>query len=145
MNKNNRTMWVVFGAAMVLSVASGVFVGCDHGSNIPIYPEATCVELVTDECVPEVIAEFCEECTSETDITLREAAAYRRGFAAGVASVECEVCVVCVDRYDEGFTDGVDSVVCECPTWPPEDACSYPDDAPPGHLIKECRGRPDKN
>lgn len=33
---------------------------CNPGSEIPIDP--TCVEQVTDECVPEVIAEFCDEC-----------------------------------------------------------------------------------
>jgi hypothetical protein len=125
MTKNNLPMWIVFGAAMVLSVTAGVFVGCDHGSNIPIGEEPTCVELVTDECVPEVIEEFCEECTSETDITLREAAAYRRGFAAGVASVECEVCEVCPDPP-----------VCDEPPF----CDTYGDDVPRGHLPKECRG-----
>ena len=70
---------------------------------------------------------------------------------------ECEVCLT-RDRYllqiqnvyeygyDRGFADGVDSVVCQCPEWPPADVCEeFDDDLPPGHLLKECRGRPDKD
>lgn len=121
--------------------------GCDGNHIIGDLPN--CIDSVTDECVPEVIEEFCDPCDPACDIcqTWDEAReqdarlckicmgnayqpAYDEGFAAG---------------YDAGFADGVDSVTCECPTWPPEDGCSYPDDAPPGHLIKECRGRPDKN
>jgi len=44
---------LVGGLAMWLS-------SCHSGSEIPIDP--TCVELVTDECVPEVIEEFCDVC-----------------------------------------------------------------------------------
>lgn len=120
MNKNNRTMWVVFGAAMVLSVASGVFVGCDHGSNIPIYPEATCVELVTDECVPEVIAEFCEDC--ETCETCETCEVCETCETCPVV-IECEVCEVCpAPCYEPPFCD------------------SYDETTPRGHLPKECRG-----
>lgn len=142
-----------------------LLVACDHGSNIPIdgdggaggdgggqcglicdgfTPEEVvdhcdpwCGEVVCDlegveECAPECeVCATCEVCEITIDqCRARMASAYDEGFAAG---------------YDAGFADGVDSVVCECPNWPPEDGCSYPDDAPPGHLIKECRGRPDKN
>jgi hypothetical protein len=122
--------------------------GCDGNHIIGDLP--SCIDSVTDECVPEVVAEFCDEgevcnvCFSsdearEHDIRLCKTCMGR---------VECDL-----DRYDEGyaagyadgFADGVDSVVCECPTWPPAEVCSYPTDAPPGHLVKECRGRPDKN
>lgn len=46
--------------AVVLSSFAGCNDGRNHGANIPIDP--TCVELVTDECVPEVIEEFCDVC-----------------------------------------------------------------------------------
>lgn len=48
------------GVALLAVMASTMFGGCNSGSEIPIDP--TCIELVTDECVPEVIAEFCDEC-----------------------------------------------------------------------------------
>ena len=136
---------VLIGAFALLTV-----VGCGgrdgSSANIPIDP-LTCVELVSDECVPEVIEAFCEDCDLEA--TYNEG--YGDGFAA--ASELCDIEGSYLDGYnagyaagyDAGFADGVESVVCECPTWPPEDACSEPSDAPPGHLIKECRGRPDKD
>jgi len=49
--------------------------GCD-GNHI-IGEEPTCVELVTDECVPEIIEEFCEP------------------------AEECETCEVCEDQCVE--------------------------------------------
>lgn len=73
----------------------------------------------------------------------------------GVAGVEecCPACETCEDAYDagyaagyaDGFADGVDSVVCQCPDWPPADVCALDPESPPGHLLKECRGRPDKD
>ena len=52
---------VVLGTITILIVlASTMLAGCNNGSNIPIDP--TCVELVTDECVPEVVEEFCDVC-----------------------------------------------------------------------------------
>jgi len=45
----------------------------------------------------------------------------------------------CEGEYDRGFQDGVDSVECEAGSdW--VDDCDL--DVPPGHLRKECRGRP---
>ena len=43
--------------------------GCD-GNHI-IGEEPTCVELVTDECVPEIIEEFCEP-VEECDVDVVE-------------------------------------------------------------------------
>lgn len=48
-------------AAFLVGVAFlATLTGCNNGSEIPIDP--TCVDQVTDECVPEVIAEFCDVC-----------------------------------------------------------------------------------
>lgn len=108
---------VVLGAVCALMLF-GCNDGRNHGSNIPINPEPTCVELVTDECVPEIIEEFCEDCeTCET----------------------CEVCEVC-----EVCETCEVCEICTCPE-PPEcyepPFCDYYDETTPrGHLPKECRG-----
>jgi len=80
-------------AGFLLLVAALAFwlSSCDHGANIPIDP-IDCVDSVTDECVPEVIEEFC--------------------------APECEVCLTRKQyainlRY--WYDKGVDSVVCEEP------------------------------
>lgn len=62
MTKNNRPMWIAFGAAMALSVAFGVFIGCadgrNHGSNIPIEgcDTAPLSDFLYESCVLQ-----CEE------------------------------------------------------------------------------------
>ena len=110
--KENQVSWGVYWAGIAF-IGTCLFLGtqgCNSGSEIPIDPIPTCVELVTDDCVPEVIAEFCEECTSETDISLRERRAYLRGFddgfERGVESVVCETTdPVCEDDIDEDCED----------------------------------------
>lgn len=149
-----------------------LLVACDHGSNIPIDGTGGAggdgggqCGLICDGFTPEEVVNHCdtfcggvvcsiegvEECSADCP---REEI-YNEGYGDGFRACS-ELCDLDA-RYDEGyeagyeagyaegFADGVDSVTCECPNWPPEDGCSYPDDAPPGHLIKECRGRPDKN
>jgi len=113
---------------------------CDDSDREEVveHCDAFCGDVVCDLQGVEECAPACEVClTREEYINVIKwaanasaAAAYEEGYEAG---------------YAAGFADGVESVVCECPTWPPEDACSEPSDAPPGHLIKECRGRPDKD
>ena len=51
------TTVAILGGVVLLLVAVISFSGCDGG--IPIGEAPTCVDLVTDECVPEVIEEFC--------------------------------------------------------------------------------------
>ena len=63
---------LVVSIGVVLAVASFA-AGCGGGSKISVgdcedFPDAeycqepSCVEQVTDECVPEVVEEFCAEC-----------------------------------------------------------------------------------
>jgi hypothetical protein len=158
MTKNNLPMWIVFGAAMVLSVTAGVFVGCDHGSNIPIdgvggaggddgiHCALVCNNLDNDELVG-VCDTYCGDVVCSIE-------------GVEECSVACEVCLTrdryllqlrnerqlgydtgFDDGYAQGFADGVDSVVCECEDYPPEGECDRP--VPNGHLIKECRGKQD--
>lgn len=90
-----------FGAALLAVLLLAWVAGC--GSNIPIGEAPTCVDLVTDECVPEVVEEFCTP-----NAPCDERGAYRRGFAAGVVSVvpdECPVCEECTIGEDDDDSD----------------------------------------
>lgn len=162
---------IMIGAFALLTISA---CGGDHGSLIPFPPGTggsggdggTHCGLVCDDFDREEVVEHCdtfcggvvcsiegvEECSADCpreeiynegygdgfracselcDLDARYDEGYEAGYAAGYAA-----------GYDDGFADGVDSVTCECPTWPPEDVCNA---SPPGHLIKECRGKPDKD
>ena len=162
--RRGTTMFrVMIGAFALLTVSA---CGGDHGSLIPIPGPGgsggdggTSCGVVCTDSSPEEVVEHCdafcgdvvcdlqgvEECAPACEVCLtREqyinvikwaasasaAQAYEEGYAAG---------------YDAGFADGVDSVVCQCPTWPPADVCEPDPSSPPGHLLKECRGKPDKD
>jgi hypothetical protein len=61
----SRSEWVGFFGFFASLVLAGLLsvwaLACEHGSLSYIDGEPpTCVELVTDECVPEVVAEFCD-------------------------------------------------------------------------------------
>lgn len=113
----------IFSLVFALLVASGL-VGCNPGCGIgsgscigiddpqdPLPP--TCAEQVTDECVPEVIAEFCPEAEVVTVIEY----------------VEVEVVVeVVVEVEVEGECPDVVEVECDLTV-------------PVGHRPIECRGK----
>ena len=72
----------VLGALLFAVLAFGV-IGCNQPNGGCIGDEdLTCVELVTDECVPEVIEEFCTDCDLD--------AAYNEGYNDGRDSVVCD-------------------------------------------------------
>ena len=75
----------IFGVPLLCLVIA-LATGCNHGSNIPIGEEPDAC-FVADECVDDVISEFC---TSERDIEDRIRAgkvdAYALGFEHGQTS-----------------------------------------------------------
>ena len=54
------------------------------GSNIPIGEAPTCTDLVTDECVPEVVEEFCSTPSTPEDLLTLHVEQYERGFLDGI-------------------------------------------------------------
>lgn len=97
-------MMKAFNLAMLI-----IAFGCgEHGSNIPIDPPS-CVDSVTDECVPEVIEEFCTECNVQ--------AVYNEGYSDGFRACgelrgqRCDP----LAGYDQGFIDGLAAagIICD--------------------------------
>jgi hypothetical protein len=119
--------------------------GCG-GSNIPIGEEPTCTDLVTDECVPEVIEEFCSTQSTPEELLTLHVEQYERGFEDGVASVEfeCPDGYICLSRADfDEYSTGIceyceERADCEEATWTCAD---FEDGRPNGHKPKECRGK----
>ena len=102
---------------LAVAIVAALLSGCDGNHIIGDLP--TCVELVTDECVPEIIEEFCEPVE------------------------ECETCEVCEPAEECETCETCE--VCEDQCVEPVDCDDYPDWIPRGHLPKECRGKgPDK-
>lgn len=56
LNNGHKIGWTVIMMGWV-AIFAVLLSSCNNGSEIPFDP--TCVELVTDECVAEVIEEFC--------------------------------------------------------------------------------------
>ena len=126
--------------ALIATILSGCGSTCDGlGSCIPIGEEPeppTCVEQVTDECVPEVIEEFCP------DTGLAYWDGYRDGIQRGRCSVDpcLEGCPrIIVDlpvvNCDEPPVDECDPVIVETE----DDTCDLT--VPVGHRPIECRGK----
>jgi len=119
------TLALTFALLVAALGLSGCNRGCDNafGSCIEIgepQPEPD-VCFVEDECIEDVIAEFCD------DTALLQELAYNRGYRAGFeAAPECDnippgALVSTQERYLEaphnqreyGFQEGVESVVCK--------------------------------
>jgi len=111
MSKKTQVRPFLLSACFLLAVAliATLLSGCNDdcgpgfGSCIEIgdEPEApTCAELVTDECVPEVIEAFCPEADD------RYAEGYRAGFTAAQEqdTHECPEPDV-VEPGDDGYCD----------------------------------------
>ena len=97
--KKKQVSWGVYWAGIAF-IGTWLFLGtqgCNSGSAIPIDPIPTCVELVTDDCVDEVVDEFCSPCNARQEF-LR---GWYIGFRAGVDSVVCET----PDDIDEDCDD----------------------------------------
>lgn len=106
-------LWAGFTYIAAIFVVLGMvswLSGC--GSDILLPGEApTCVEQVTDECVPEVVAAFCPEAEA-----CDTRAAYRAGFEAAAElcatnrpvcpdPVVCDECEACDQDDDEDSDD----------------------------------------
>ena len=123
-------------ACFLLAVAlvATLLSGCD-GNHI-IGDPPTCVELVTDECAPEVVAEFCDDCG------LAYWDGHRDGYQTGRCSVDpclpgCPTIIVGqpVVVCDEEPDEDCDVDVVETDT----DTCDLT--VPVGHRPIECRGK----
>lgn len=126
MNGIERVLQAVaaVGFVVLLIVIVNAIAGC--GSNIPIGEAPTCTDLVTDECVPEVVEEFCSTPSTPEELLTLHVEQYERGFLDGI-TVGADACeetrvtdktaeellTLHVEQYDRGFLDGVDSVECD--------------------------------
>lgn len=116
---------------LVLALLTGCGDTCgSFGSCIEIHEEPTCAELVTDECVDEVTAEFCPAPVLCPPVRVEEPA------------VDDSHCVLEGDLCWRGqYINGNWKYVrVECDIQP-SDCDSYGDDVPRGHLPIECRGQ----
>lgn len=76
---------------------------CENFPDAPWCVEPTCVEQVTDECVPEVVDAFCID-APYCDLNGARLEGYEQGLAR---------CGDLDEAYNEGYEDGVESVDCE--------------------------------
>jgi hypothetical protein len=98
MKKSEIAGWGIYwaGILFVLFCVGTALTGCD-GNHI-IGEEPTCTELVTNECVPEIVEEFCDD--GRFDWTNQYSTGYRAGFTAAQEqdTHECPDVVECDDE-----------------------------------------------
>ena len=122
--RGELTGFFTFAAAILFAFLVTWVAGCG-GSNIPIGDEPTCADLVTDECVPEVVEEFCEE-LPPICYTRDEAREHDR-----------RLCLTCMNNV---VCDEPEPVHCEIVVVVGEWSCDdFEDGRPEGHKPFECR------